>query len=90
MALPRFEKQYQAMLTADREVFAKLRLAGANPKSSEFRDCQRQALRVIHINENALCSKTESTHFSNFSSGLADKFWALVRANYPEIDYCTE
>lgn len=87
MALPKFEKQYQEMLKTDGEVFAELKLKGAKPKSEAFKEVQRKALRVIHQNENMLCSRTESTHFSNFSAGLADKFWEKIRANYPEIDY---
>lgn len=75
------------MLKIDGATFVELKLKSIKPKSEAFKEIQRKALRVIHQNENMLCSKTESTHFSNFSTILADKFWEKIRANYPEIDY---
>ena len=90
MATPKFERQYQEMLKNDKDVFAELKLRSSKPKTDAFKEIQRKALRVIHINENSLCSRTEGTHFSNFSANLADRFWEKIRANYPEIDYSTD
>ena len=78
------------MLENNKEAFEELKLKSSNLKSEDFKEVQRKALRVIHRNEDALCSKTESTHFSNFSVNLANRFWEKIRANYPEIDYSTE
>jgi hypothetical protein len=90
MASSKFEKQYQEMVKYNHDLFDELKLESADPKSEKFKEVQHKLLRVIHINENALCSKTEGTHYSNFSVNLADRFWEKIRDNYPEIDYSTE
>lgn len=36
---------------------------------------------------NVLCGKSESSGHGMFSSVLADKFWAEVRADYPMVDF---
>jgi hypothetical protein len=90
MPTTKYEKQYQEMLKYDLKLFQDLKVASAKPKTADFKELQRKALRVIHENENVLCSRTESTKFSNFSATLADKFWEKIRAEYPEIDYSTD
>lgn len=78
------------MLKYDLKLFQELKAKSAKPKSADFKELQRKVLRVIHENENVLCLRTESTKFSSFSAGLADKFWERIRSEYPEIDYSTE
>ncbi|MFA6981963.1 MAG: hypothetical protein WC243_03005 [Patescibacteria group bacterium] len=90
MSSPKFEKQYNEMIEKNKELFDELKLRSTNPKSEDFKEVQRKALRIVRRSEDTLCSKTENTHFSSFSSGLADKFWEMVRSNYPEIDYPTD
>jgi hypothetical protein len=87
MALPKFQQQYQYMLEHNKEAFDELKTASANTDSKEFREIQLKVLRIIGKNEDILCRKTESARYANFSTGLADKFWALIRTNHPEIDY---
>lgn len=88
MTTPKFKKQYDELIENNKELFDKLKSA---PKDTEeFNELQRRVLRIVRRAEDALCSKTENTHFSNFSTGLADKFWEEIRANYPEIDYSPE
>lgn len=85
MALPKFRIQYDLMLENNPEVFETLKKAKQG--TAEFKEAQRTALRVVRKNEDVLCKRTENTKFTNFSTGLADKFMELVRANYPEIDF---
>lgn len=90
MAITKFEKQYNDMMTRNKKVFDDLKSLSNKPKSEDFRQTQLKALRVIKINEDALCSKTEKNKsFSSFSMQLSDKFWERIRAEYPEIDYST-
>ena len=78
------------MIENNKELFDELKTWGTKPKSEEFQETQRKALRVARRNEDMLCSKTENTRFSNFSTNLADKFWEKIRAEYPEIDYSVD
>lgn len=46
-----------------------------------------EILDVIRDWERRLCGKTESGQYGKFSSGLAQKFWDLIRKTYPKIDF---
>ena len=87
MSTPKFQKQYEEMISGNSELFAELKMKSRKPSSPEFREVQLKMLRIIRRNEDILCKKTENTRYSSFSTGLADRFWELVRADYPEIDY---
>lgn len=95
MATPKYKKIYQELVENNQELLNQLKDAYYDYKEDKskaevFKDLQLKALRVIRRAEDRLCSKTESTQFSSFSTTLADKFWEEVRANYPEIDYSAE
>jgi len=85
MALPKFKIQYDLMLENNSEIFEALKKAKRG--TTEFKEAQRAALRIVRKNEDILCKRTENTKFTNFSTGLADKFMEIVRADYPEIDF---
>jgi hypothetical protein len=85
MAVPKYEKQYQEMIKNNQRLFDSLKTTKRGTEA--FKDIQKKVLRIISINENALCSRTERTHFSNFSMGLAEKFWEKIRVDYPEVDF---
>ncbi len=86
MALTKYEKHYREMIDINKDLFDELKLKSKSPKSEEFREIQLKAVRVARRSEDRLCSKMENTKNSNFSTVLADKFWSLIRADYPEID----
>ncbi len=44
-------------------------------------------LEIIREWERKLCSHSERGQYGVFSSSLADKFWALVRREFPKIDF---
>ena len=71
------------MVASTKSLFEALKTT--NKKSAEFKDIQLKLMRVVRRNEDALCSKTENTKFSNLSTGLADKFTAEVMQYYPEL-----
>ena len=59
-----------------------------NPKENQkvFNEVGRQIQDVIHTYEKMLCGKTEGGMYSKFSSGLSEKFWGLLRNDFPKID----
>jgi len=87
MTTPKFEKQYNEMIEINKNLFDELKEKSSNLNSEEFREIQRKVVRVIRRTEDRLCSKTENAKFASFSTNLADRFWELVRANYPEVDH---
>lgn len=91
MANTKYEQQYSEMIKRNKNLFEELKELSTNPKSEEFAQIQRKVLRIIKMNEDALCSKTEKNKsFSSFSMQLSDKFWEKIRSEYPEIDLSTE
>ncbi|OGF99354.1 hypothetical protein A2Y99_04900 [Candidatus Gottesmanbacteria bacterium RBG_13_37_7] len=47
----------------------------------------RLIMTIIREWEKKLCSHSERGQYGVFSSGLADKFWALIRQKFPKIDF---
>lgn len=45
-----------------------------------------EILQIIRKYENILCSHSESGRYGKFSSNLSDKFWELIRKQFPRID----
>jgi nucleoside-triphosphatase THEP1 len=86
MAKTKFEKQYEEMMKNYKDVFDELKEKSSNPKTEEFKALQLKVMRIIRKNEDNLCSKMENTHYSNYSVNLAEKFWELIRIDYPEVD----
>ncbi len=79
------------MLLANKDIFEKyvsLESAYIKDKSvkDELKQTKEQILRIIYRNENKLCARSENTNHGMFSTGLADKFWAEVRREFPSID----
>jgi len=60
-----------------------------DPKANqeEFNTIGRQVQDVVHDYERRLCGKTESGVYSKFSGGLSEKFWGLLRKDFPKIDF---
>lgn len=90
MANTKYEKQYSEMMENNQEVFDLMKTLSTKPKSPEFKEVQLKVLRIARKTEDKLCSKMENTRNSSFSTGLADKFWEKIRAEYPEIDISVE
>lgn len=42
---------------------------------------------IIRDWERRLCRESERGQYGKFSAGLADKFWVLVRKDFPKIDF---
>jgi len=60
-----------------------------DPKAhqKEFNDTGRQIQEIIHLYERRLCGKTEGGMYSKFSGNLSEKFWSLIRQDFPKIDF---
>lgn len=60
-----------------------------NPQKwqSEFNQTGEEMMAVLRKYENRLCGHSEGGKYGKFSSKLADKFWAMVRAVFPKIDF---
>jgi hypothetical protein len=43
-------------------------------------------MMIIRRYETRLCGKPEGSGFGRFSGGLSEKFWGLIRKEFPLID----
>jgi len=53
---------------------------------NEFNVIGKKVNVVVRRTDNKLCAQTELSQFNKFSISLSNKFWEIVRENYPYID----
>ncbi len=79
-------KQNQAQLYHD---FAKIhRQFAADPEThrAKFNNLGRDFISIVRTYERRLCGSMERTNHSVYSTGVSEKFWSLIRAEFPQID----
>jgi len=54
---------------------------------TSFNEIGKRVQDVIHDYERRLCGKTEGGQYSKFSMKLSEKFWEIIRKDFPKIDY---
>lgn len=85
--MPKYKEYYQNMIDKNRELFDKFATLDPKLNPKEFNDVGRKIQDIIWDYENRLCSHSESGRYGKFSNNLADKFWTLIRADFPNVDY---
>lgn len=84
---------YQTMIDENKKVFDDFfklhQRYVANPQATqvEFNTLGRTIQDIIHDYERKLCGKTEGGMYSKFSQNLSEKFWEIIRKDFPKIDY---
>ncbi len=84
---------YQTMIDENKAAFDKFftihQRYVQNPKltQAEFNTVGREIQDIIHDYERRLCGKTEGGMYSKFSQNLSEKFWEIIRKDFPKIDY---
>ena len=88
-----YQTIYQQMIDENKKLFNRFfkihEQYFMDPKANqnEFNTIGREIQEIIHMYERRLCGKTESGVYSKFSQGLSEKFWGLVRNDFPKIDF---
>ena len=54
---------------------------------NEFNIHGKKVVEVIHEWEQRLCQKQSGGQYGKFSKNLSDKFWDVVRKDFPKIDF---
>lgn len=94
MAIALYIKMYNQMIEENKDIFEEFReLDKAFEEKKDdveyrkkFNLIGEKVLEIIRRYEGVLCSRTESSSKSIYSSGLSEKFWQLLRKNFPNID----
>ena len=53
----------------------------------KFNEIGAKTVEIIRDWERRLCRQAERGQYGKFSDKLADKFWSLVRKDFPKIDF---
>jgi hypothetical protein len=92
MASPKYQKFYSIMRERNKPLFDQFAQVHAGYAAdsaawqSQFHSVGRDVLDVIRDWEGRLCSGTERSGYGQYSSKLAEKFWSLIKHDYPLID----
>ncbi len=84
---------YEKMIDDNKALFDKFfavhekYIQNPHAEQTEFNAIGRQIQDVIHDYERRLCGKTEGGQYSKFSTKLSEKFWEIIRKDFPKIDY---
>ncbi len=91
--MTKHQEYYQKMIDQNLDLFSKFQDLHdkyvLEPKKwqGEYNAVGEQVVTIIREWERKLCTESEKGKFGKFSNNLADKFWELVRTDYPRIDF---
>lgn len=92
MASPKFKVYYQKMIDENRVLFDKFAkvIEGLKPEqlstATEFHQVGQEVLDVVRDFDRRLCAAMGRGLYSVYSEKLSQKFWDLVRQDFPQID----
>ena len=90
--MTKYQEYYKRMVDNNKELFEKFRnihdAYALDPDNlqDEFNATGAKVLEAMQEWENKLCMQSEKGGYSQFTSGLAEKFKNVIRKDYPEID----
>lgn len=91
--MTKYQQTFQDMMDYNTDLFSaftkvhELYMQDAKKWQTQFNELGQEVLEVIRKYENMLCNTSESGKYGKFSSGLSDKFWSVIRAKFPKIDF---
>lgn len=89
----KYKEYYQKMCTEHSALFAKFKKLHDSYAQDKFtwqEDFNREGLVVRAIMEewdNRLCGRMESGRHATYSANLSEKFWNLIKIDFPLIDF---
>lgn len=91
--MTRYQEYYQEMIDQNKDLFDSFRLVHdnylINPDAwqDKLNTVGGDIMEVIKMYEDRLCGNQEGSKYGKFSTGLSEKFWTLVRRDFPKIDF---
>lgn len=89
----KYKDYFNRMIEANKDAFESFRNIhdqyglDEDAHQDEFNKAGEKILPVIHEWENKLCMQSEKAGYSGYTSGLAEKFQAEVKKEFPLIDH---
>lgn len=93
MSSLKYKNYFNRMIEANKEVFESFRVVhdkyalDEEKYQDEFNKEGEKILLITHEWENKLCMQSEKAGYGGYTSGLAEKFQAEVKREFPLIDH---
>ena len=91
--MTKYQSTFQDMLDYNTDLFSAfekvhaLYVENQEKYQKQFNELGQEVLEVIRKYENILCNTSEGGRYGKYSSNLSDKFWNVIRAKFPKIDF---
>lgn len=91
--MTKYQEYYSQMLTQNQEIFDTFRTIHTNyiinPDAwqEKLNTVGAEVMDIIKNYENRLCSHSEGSQYGKYSTSLSEKFWTLIRREFPKIDF---
>ena len=91
--MSKHEQFYQRMIDENKEIFSQFidlhdkYTQDSKKWQAKYNIFGEKIIALIRHWENKLCRESERGQYGKFSANLADKFWTLVRSDFPKIDF---
>ena len=92
-SVTKHEEYYQRMIDENSQIFNDFMelhdkyMKDPASYQAKYNAMGEEVVSIIRDWERKLCSHSERGQYGKFSANLADKFWSLVRKDYPKIDF---
>lgn len=92
----KYKEFYTRMINQNKELFDEFSKVydlfeqDSEKYREQFNAIGKEINVIVRRTDNKLCAQTELSQYNKFSTGLSDKFWEIVRENYPYIDKVTK
>lgn len=92
MKASKYQQTYDRIRTANVELFSQFSLAhqdyeqNAESGAAAFHATGQKVLDLLRGGERTLCSGMMKGGYASYSSQLAEKYWALIKKDFPLID----
>lgn len=91
--MPKHEQYYQKMIDENMNIFGQFQdihdkyVLAPSAWQIKYNEIGEAVVTIIRDWERRLCQHSERGQYGKYSAILADKFWNLVRKDFPKIDF---
>jgi len=91
--MPKHELYYQKMIDENLKLFGQFQdvhdkyVLDPQLWQIQYNEIGGKVVSLIRDWERRLCHHSEKGQYGKYSANLADKFWNLVRKDFPKIDF---
>jgi len=91
--MQKYQQYYEEMIDQNQKLFDSFfpihdaYAKDQDKNRDEFNKIGQKIIEIIRLWESKLCGKSEGGGYAKYSHNLAEKFWNLIRKDFPYIDF---